>query len=208
VKHVLVDAFTFEVARALHGHLSEWADEDVSAKIEQQRLMAMILALKDLGLLYYDDLGRTASICFGPEAIPLGNENVPDERLQELAAHKIRFKMKKSEMLRSVELSTRYRSDLDAEVVKRSWRGVGALIDLILEGSLRLVGPASKGGLIVEHLTRSAPEEKCYVWFSLSNKTHKEPIMVDLAEPVLFEGRHRFPLKADGQLFITLGPGV
>jgi hypothetical protein len=87
-----------------------------------------------------------------------------------------------------------------------SFRSV--LIDLILEGSLRLMGPASKGGLIVEHLTRSTPEEKCYVWFSLSNKTHKEPIMVDLAEPIPFEGHHRFPLKANGKLFITLGPGV
>ena len=208
MKNFLVDAFTFEVARALHGHCSDWADEDVSARIEQRRLMAVILALKDLGLLYYDDLGHTASICFGPEAIPLGDENVPDERLQELAVHKIRFRMTKSEMSKAVELSTRYRADFDAEVVKRSWKGVGALVGLILEGSLRLMGPGSKGGLVVEHLTRSTLEEKCYVWFSLSNKTHKEPIMVDLAEPVLFEGHHRFPLKADGELFITLGPGV
>ena len=98
MKNLWVDAFTFEVARALHGHLSKWADEDVSEKIEQQRLMAVIFALKDLGLLYYDDIGHTASICFAAEAIPLGNENVSDERLLELVDVKIRFRMKKVDM--------------------------------------------------------------------------------------------------------------
>jgi hypothetical protein len=208
VKKIFVDPFTFEVARALHRDLSERIGDEFS-QMKQHALVAIIFALNDSGFLISEHPRRETWFCFGPEAKDLDQlGDVPDERLKELIAHTILFKLKRSELSRSLELSEKFRADLDLDVVKGSWRGVGAIIDLILEGSLRLAGPASKDGLIVEHLTRSTPEEKCYVWFSLGNKTHKEPIMVDLAEPLIFEGRYRFPIKADGQLFITLGPGV
>jgi hypothetical protein len=155
-------------------------------------------------LLISDDDGRTTSICFGPEAKQLP-ERILDEKLMERAAHQIGFMLEKSEMLYSGTLSKRCCVNLDMDVVERSWRGVGAIIDLILEGSLRLIGPAFKGGVIVEHLTRSTPDGKVYVWFSLGYETDEEPIMVDLSEPLNFERGCRFPIKADEQLFITLG---
>ncbi|ANW00091.1 hypothetical protein [Bradyrhizobium icense] len=204
MKRIFVDAFTFEVARALDRDLSERFGDEFAATSEQQRLVAVLLALTDWGFLAHDDQRREASFCFGPVAKPLGAA-VPDERLIELATHKILIVLTTSEMRRSIGLSKQYCADLDVDVIEQSWKGVGAIIDLIVEGSLRLMGPASKGGLIAEHLTRSIPGQKCYVWFSLGNRACEEPIMVDLAEPLIFEGHHRFPVKANGQLFVTLG---
>jgi hypothetical protein len=204
MKNIMVDAFTFEVARAVDIDLSERIGDGFSSKMEQQRLVAVILALKELGLVTSDDDGRTMCFCFGQEAKELVGD-VSDERLMELAAHNIRFKLRRSEMLHSIELSQQYRDDVDQNVVRRSWGDIGNLIDMILDGRLRLIGPASQGGLIVEHPARSTPDEKSYVLFSLGNKTHEEAIMVDLSEPLIFEGHTRFPIKADGQLFVTLG---
>jgi len=116
--------------------------------------------------------------------------------LWELAKHKICFSLTKSEMSRSIELSKQYRAALDVEVVKDSWRKVGSIIDLILIGDLRLMGPELESGLIVEDLTRSTADAKCFVWYSLGDKTNMKLLIVDLAEPLIIEGYHRFPIKA------------
>jgi hypothetical protein len=192
VKTLLVDAFTFEVARTVARNLSERIGD---VFVSQRQLVAVILTLKDSGLLTSDDDGRTTSICFGPEAKQLCGD-VPDERLWELAKHKISFSMTKSEMVRSIELSKQYRGSLDVEVVDDSWRKMGLIIDLILIGDLRLMGPELESGLIMEDLTRPTADAKCFVWYSLSDKTNKKLLIVDLAEPLIIEGYHRFSIKA------------
>jgi hypothetical protein len=136
---------------------------------------------------------------------------VPDERLEQLVQHMILFKLKKSELSRSLELSEQIRAELDSDVVKSSWRGVGTIIERILKGELRLVGPEVQDGLIVQDLTRSTPIEGSYVWFSL-DKTNKIPSFVELESPEVFEGQ---PLRisisaaaaasAHGRKFVTLG---
>lgn len=205
VKNILADVFTFEVARAVDQQLSKKLVDNYTSNRESQRLAAVMFSLSDAGFLYVDDDGRSILFCFGPRAKQLDDFGyVSQEKLEELAEHRIRFAMKKSEVLRSKELSRRYLRDLDLHVVQESWKDVGSIIDYVLDGNLRLIGPASKGGLIVEHVTRSTPDEKCYVWFALGDDTQKS-VMVDLAEPVMVQGRRRFPAKSDGQLFVTLG---
>jgi hypothetical protein len=160
VKKIFVDPFTFEVARTLHRHLSERIGDDIS-QMEQRALVAIIFALNDSGFLISEHLRRETWFCFGPEAKDLDQlGDVPDERLKELIAHTILFKLKRSELSRSLELSERFRADLDLDVVKSSWRGVGAIIDRILKGDLRLIGPEVDDGLIVQDLTRSTPKRK------------------------------------------------
>ena len=188
MKKIFVDPFTFEVARALHRDLSERTGDDFS-QMEQRALVAIIFALNDSGFLISEHPRRETWFCFGPEAKDLDQlGDVPDERLKELIAHTILFKLKRSELSRSLELSERFRADLDLDVVKSSWRGVGAIIDRILRGDFRLMGPEVDDGLIVQDLTRSTPKERHYVWFSL-DKTNKIPSLVDLESPVFFEGQ-------------------
>ena len=195
VKRIFVDAFTFEVARAVDGNSSERIIDDFSGKKEKQRLIAIILALKDSGLVTSDDDGRTTSICFGSEAKQLCGD-VSDERLWELVRHTICFRLTKSEMLRSIELSKQYRATLDTEAVKDNWRKVGSIIDLILMGDLRLMGPEFESGLIVEDLTQPTADAKRFVWYSLGDKTSKTLLIVDLAEPQIIKGYHRFRIKS------------
>jgi hypothetical protein len=204
MKRIFVDAFTFEVARALDRDLSEKLSAEFALTEEQQRLVAVLFALADRGFVIYEDYGRKAMFCFGAEAKPLKNA-VSDDKLIELAAHKVQLMLTKSRLQHSIELSKRYGSDLELNVIVQSWKAVGTIVDYLLKGSLRLIGPASPSGLIVEHLSRSTLEQKCYVWFSLGGRACEEPVMVDLAEPLIVEGRRRFPTKADEQIFVTLG---
>jgi hypothetical protein len=90
VKKVLVDAFTFEVARAMDGNGSGQIGGDFDGKQEQRRLMAIILALRDLGLVTADDDDHAISICFSAEAKELRGD-VSDERLWELERDGFRF---------------------------------------------------------------------------------------------------------------------
>jgi hypothetical protein len=95
VKNILVDPFTFAVARAVDKITRERGD--FTKKPEDQRLMAIIFALKDSGFVFSDDDGSTIS----------------DEKLRELAKHQICFKMTKLDMSGSIELSGKYLAVID-----------------------------------------------------------------------------------------------
>jgi hypothetical protein len=207
VKKLYVDAFTFEVARALDKDLSEIIGDDFALRRRKERLVAVLLAIKKCGLLVSQDQGSKIWLCFGPEAKQLDGY-IPDKKLEELAT-KISFTVKKPEMLRAIELSEQCFAEMDPGTVARTWSQVGVIIDLIVKGDVRIVGPEFEGGLIVEVLARSTADEKCYAWFSLGDRTHKKPFMVDLAEPLGFKGNDRFPMKAavsaseHGRAFVT-----
>ncbi|UPJ74099.1 hypothetical protein [Bradyrhizobium sp. 187] len=210
MKKIFVDPFTFEVARTLYRGLPGRVGGNCG-QTEQRALVAIIFALNDSGFLISEHSRRETWFCFGPEAKDLDHfGDVSDERLEGLTAHTIGFKLRRSELSRSAELSERYRADFDVGVVKNAWRGVGTIIDRVLKGELRLIGPEVQDGLIIQDLIRSTPKEGHYLWFSL-DKASKMPSLVDLESPVLFEGQPlRIPLKAAaserGRKFVTLGP--
>lgn len=208
VKKIFVDPFTFEVARSLYGDLSGRFGEQFPP-MEQRALVAIIFALNDSGFLVSEHHRRETHFFFSPSAKDLDHfEQVPDERLEELLNHVIAFKLKKSELSSSLELSERYGADLDVDAVKSAWRAVGAIIDGIVRGDLRLTGPEVEDGLIIQDLTRSTTKEAYYVWFSL-DKTNKMPSLVDLKGPVLYEGQPlQIPIRSAsgrGRKFVTLG---
>lgn len=209
MKNIFVDPFTFEVARTLYRGRPRGAGGNCG-KTEQRALVAIIFALNDSGFLVAEHPRRETWFCFGPKAKDLDHfGDVSDERLEELTAHVIGFKLKRSELSRSIELSERYRAEFDVGVVKNAWRGVGTIIDRVLKGELRIIGPEEQDGLIVQDLNRSTPKEGHYLWFSL-DKASKKPSLVDIQSPVRFEGhRLRIPLKAAaskrGRKFVTLG---
>jgi hypothetical protein len=93
VKEIFVQFPTYEVARALDEDLSRRMGSEFSSKDERQRLVAILLALKELGLLSSRDRGRETWFFFDPK------ENWADDVL--------RIRLKKSVMLRSFELSKR-----------------------------------------------------------------------------------------------------
>ena len=211
MKKIFVDPFTFEVARALHKDLYEKIGDDLSQIGQQATLVGIIFALNDSGFLISEQPGREMWFFFGPGAKDLDHlGDVPDERLEAVTAHMIVFKLNRSELSRSLELSARYRVDLDVDAVKRSWSAVGVIIERVLTGDIRLVGPEVKDGFIVQDLTRSTPKEGQFVWFSLD--ANKMPSMVDLESPKVFEGQ---PLRISvrtaaaasdhGRKFVTLG---
>ncbi|WP_315724794.1 MULTISPECIES: hypothetical protein [unclassified Bradyrhizobium] len=188
MKKIFVDLFTFEVARALHRDLSGISDGD-SIPSKRHALVATISALNDLGFLISEYPDGAIWFCFSPKAKDLDQfGSVPDEKLEELISHEIGFKLKRSEVSRSLELSKQYRDDLDDGAVRSSWRGVGAIIDGILRGDLRLLGPEVEDGLILQDLTRSTPEEGHFQWFSL-RKPDKRPSLVDIESPKVIKGR-------------------
>jgi hypothetical protein len=196
VKKVLVDAFTFEVARAMDGNGSGQNGGDSDKKRRATTVNGNnLLALRDLGLVTADDDDHAISICFSAEAKELRGD-VSDKRLWELVKHKICFRMTRSEMLRSIKLSKRYRATLDSAALKDIWRKVGSIIDLILIGDLRLMGPEFESGLIVEDLARSTAEAKLFAWYSLGHNANKNLRVLDLAEPEVIKGYHRFPIRS------------
>jgi hypothetical protein len=93
MKEILVQSPAVEVALALDEYLSKTIGDEFSLKDDQLRWVAIILALKELGLLTSHDRGRETLFFVDP------NENSADGMLL--------IKLKKSEMLRSVELAKR-----------------------------------------------------------------------------------------------------
>ena len=59
------------------------------------------------------------------------------------------------DLSRSVELSKRRCEELELGLVVSSWRGIGSIIDMIIEGDLRVLGLECENRLIVEDITRS-----------------------------------------------------
>lgn len=103
MKEIFVQFPTYEVAHALDEDLSRRMGSEFASKEEQQRLVAVLLALKELGSLSSRDRGRETWFFFGPE------ENWADDVLQ--------IRLKNSVMLRSIELSRRILPTL-----KETWR--------------------------------------------------------------------------------------
>lgn len=192
---ILVDAFTFEVARAMDGKTSGQVGSDLGGKLEQRRLVAIILALRALGLVTADEDDDAIFVCFGEAAKRLRGE-VSDERLWELVKHKICFRLTRQEMLRSLKLAKKYRATLDQAALKDNWSKVGAIIDLIMIGDIRLMGPEFEGGLIVEDVARSTAAAKQFAWYSLRHDANRSLRVVDLAEPEVINGYHRFPITS------------
>lgn len=209
MKKIFVDPFTFEVARTLSGDLPRNGSDDSNHRV-QQALVAIIFALNDSGFLISEHPRRETWFCFGPKAMDLNHLGyVPDERLEGLVERPVLFKLERSELLRALELSERYRADFDMDVVKNTWRAVGTIIDRALKGELRLIGPEVENGLIIQDLTRSAPTQEHYLWFSL-DKTSRMPSLVDLESPVLLKGQPlRIPIRTAAleheRKFVTLG---
>ena len=195
MNEILVDTFTFEVARAMDGKSSGQVGGDLDGKHEQRRLVAIILAFGALGLVTADDDGDAISICFSEEAKELRGD-VSDERLWELAKHKICFRLTRQEMSRSIKLAKKYRATLDQTALKDNWNKVGAIIDLILTGDIRVMGPEFESGLIVEDLARSTAAAKHFAWHSLGYNANESLKVVDLAEPEVINGYHRFRIKS------------
>lgn len=216
MKNIMVDAFTFEVARAVDKDLSERMGYNFSASAARQRLVAVLFALKDSGLLDYSDQGRETWFS-GPKQILLEqldeSGHVPEDDFVTLAMeYVISFKLKMSEMTRSIELSKQCRVDLDESLVKRSWSELVAKVGLISKGCLHLIGPEAKDGLIFQDRSRSTAEDgQCCVWFSLGGR-NKKPFTVDLKKPSFLDDESpiQYPLKSaasaseHGRPFVTL----
>jgi hypothetical protein len=164
--------------------------------------VAVLLALKDTGLLICHDHGRATWLCFGSAESPAMQldeiEELAKGNVKDASKFFISFNMKKPEMLRSIKLSKRCRLDLDEGVVESSREKVGAIVKLIVKDRLQLVAAELEDGLIVEDLTRSTEDEIFYVWLSLGDKANKKPFMVDLEvfSPVDGGRSIRWPIKA------------
>jgi hypothetical protein len=110
VKELFVQFPTYEVARALDEDLSRRMGSEFSSREEQQRLVAILFALKELGSLTSRDRGRETWFFFDPE--------------ENRASDVLRIRLKKSAMLRSIELSKRIMPTL-----KEAWRRAAGLDD-------------------------------------------------------------------------------
>jgi hypothetical protein len=108
VKEIFVQFPTLEIVYALDEDLSKKMGDDFSSEEEQQRLVAILFALKDLGSINSIDRGCEIWFFFDPK------ENA--------AGDVLKITRKKSEMLRSIELSKRITPTL-----KQTWRRVAAV---------------------------------------------------------------------------------
>jgi hypothetical protein len=90
MKEIFVQFPTFEVVSVLDEDLSGKMGREFCSKGEQQRLVAILLALKDLDLITSFDRDHETWFFFDPK------ENLADDVL--------RIKLNKSKMLRSIEL--------------------------------------------------------------------------------------------------------
>jgi len=103
VKEIFVQFPTYEVAHALDEELSKRIGDDFSSEREQQRLVAILLALKDMGSVNSYDSGQETCFYFDPK------ENAADDVL--------RIKLEQVEMLSSINLSKRIMPTL-----KHTWQ--------------------------------------------------------------------------------------
>lgn len=102
MKEIFVQPATFEIVNILDEKLSKKMGGRVSPREVQQRLVAILLALKDPGLVASSTRGHETWFFFDPE------ENLADDVL--------RIKLRKSKMLQSIELSKRI-----APTLKEVW---------------------------------------------------------------------------------------
>ena len=102
MKDVFVQLQTFEIVKALEKDLPRKIGLGFSSKKMQHRLVVILLALKDLGVVSSSDRGRERWFFFDLR------ENLSD--------HVIRFNLSEPEMVRSIELSKRI-----APALKELW---------------------------------------------------------------------------------------
>lgn len=93
MKEVYIQFPTYEVVRALDEELSKKIGDSFSSEGEPQRLVAILLALKDMGSVSAHDCGQEMRFYFDPK------ENELDDVLA--------IKLRRKEMLRSIKLSKR-----------------------------------------------------------------------------------------------------
>src|SRR4051794_6601007 len=93
MKEIFLGLLTYEIAQGLDKELSRRLGGDFSSIEEQQRLVAILFALEDLGLLSSRKRGRENSFFFDPK------ENLANDLLL--------ITLKKSEWVHSFELSKR-----------------------------------------------------------------------------------------------------
>ena len=93
MKEIFVQFPTYEVAHALDEELSKRIGDGFSSEGEQQRLVAILLAPKDMGSVNSHDRGQETWFFFDQK------ENAMDDVL--------RIKLEQVEMLRSINLSKR-----------------------------------------------------------------------------------------------------
>ncbi len=126
MKRILIDAFILEVTRAVNRDLCRRIGANYSSNPDRQRLVAILLALKETGSLSCYDLGDDTCLLFGRDdddvevvaAKPDKVEPVLDEdKVAEYWENMISVKMKRLEMSASIELSKRCRADIDLGVV-------------------------------------------------------------------------------------------
>jgi hypothetical protein len=217
-RRILIDSFTFEVARTVDTDLSKRIGHGFSSNTDWRRLVAVLLALEDSGSLPSEDQGSATLFTSGAEEAALRRLpeflGVPEDSFDRALEYVISIELSRSEKLHSVELFRQYRANLDESLVESSWDHIGEVVRLVVvEGRLRLVGPELQNGLIFKDCIRSTTREEQYVWFSLGDHTNKKPFMVDLEKPEFHKGRFvRSDIKASasvqgsGRSFVTLMP--
>jgi hypothetical protein len=104
VKEIYVQLPTYEVAHALERNLSKRIGKHFSSNEEQHRLVAVLLALRDLGSINSTDRGEETWFFFDPA------ENLANDVLQ--------IKLNRLEMRRSIKLSK-----CIAPTLRQVWRG-------------------------------------------------------------------------------------
>ena len=143
MKYIMVNSFTFEVARAVDRDLSERLG-DFSLDADRQGLVTVLFVLKDAGLLSYYEHGRKTWLCFGPpDALAWQLDEISDltgGNVQDASKYFVSFAMRKTEISRSMRLSKRYRAELDQDVVESSWRKVRGIVGLIAKNRVCLTG--------------------------------------------------------------------
>lgn len=214
---LIFDSFVLEVVRYVDRDLSRRIGHNYSSNPVRERLVAVLLHLTEAGLISRQDRRRESWFYFGPDEDaddqPDEIDDIPGEILAELMENFGSFKMRGPELAASIKLSKKYGAHVDRGMVESSQRWVMGILESIIEGHARLIGPAAEGGLILEDITRSTADDLCLVWFSLCNETSKEPLMVDLQNGSFVEGQPlQISIKAAasssgcGRTFVTLMP--
>jgi hypothetical protein len=135
MKKISVDAFTFEVARALGTDLTTRIGAAACCQSRQDQLFAIILAMEKMGFVDSKDSGREALFIFSARVRTLSNE-MPTHQWESLFQSHVVLKLKKSELSNCAQLSNDVVAVLDVGSVESCWRRMRSIIDLVLDGTL------------------------------------------------------------------------
>jgi hypothetical protein len=178
MKKIRVDAFTFEVARALGTDLTTRMGAAACCQSRQDQLFAIILAMEKMGFVDSKDSGREELFIFSARVRTLSNE-MPTHQWESLFQSHVVLKLKKSELSDCAQLSNDVVAVLDVSSVESCWRRMRSIIDLVLDGTLMVFQHEAKSGLICLRFPRSAKQKVSFVWCSLKSDS-PEPILVEV----------------------------